>query len=194
MWFYEILGTDVYHIVHWFFVYSILGWIVESIYMSICNKKLTNRGFIRGPMCPIYGAGALSVYFILKPFAGDYILLFFLGTMVATAIEYITALLMLRIFGEVWWDYQNKPLNFRGILCLESSIAWGVYTVGLFAFLQNFVMAVVDSYAVEDGMLLGSLVLVYFTADFLYSLYRAKEEAIMGSVRDLREQMRAFWG
>lgn len=194
MWFYEILDTDVYHIVHWFFVYSILGWIVESIYMSICNKKLTNRGFIRGPMCPIYGAGALSVYFILKPFAGDYILLFFLGTMVATAIEYITALLMLRIFGEVWWDYQNKPLNFRGILCLESSIAWGVYTVGLFAFLQNFVMAVVDSYAVEDGLVLGSLVLVYFTADFLYSLYRAKEEAILGSVRNLREQLRAFRG
>ena len=54
-WTRGILGTDLYHIVQWFLIYSMLGWLVESIYMSVCNRKLTNRGFMRGPMCPIYG-------------------------------------------------------------------------------------------------------------------------------------------
>ena len=75
------MGVDVYYVVHWFFIYSILGWTIESIYMSFCNKKLTNRGFIRGPICPIYGVGALTVYFVLRPFAGNYLELFVFGSL-----------------------------------------------------------------------------------------------------------------
>ena len=63
LWTKAVLGTDVYHIIQWFLIYSILGWVVESIYMSICNRRLTNRGFVKGPICPIYGVGALTVYF-----------------------------------------------------------------------------------------------------------------------------------
>ena len=100
----ELLGTDIYHLLQWFLTYSILGWIVESIYMSICNRELTNRGFARGPLCPIYGVGALSVYFILKPFSDNYFALFLLGTTLATTLEFLTAKLMIKIFGEVWWD------------------------------------------------------------------------------------------
>ena len=98
MWEIQILGTDVYHIVQWFFIYSILGWVVESIYMSFCNKKWTNRGFIHGPICPIYGVGALTVYFILKPFSHNYIIVYFCGTILATTLEYITAIIMQKIF------------------------------------------------------------------------------------------------
>ena len=57
-----IFGYDFYHVLLWFLAYSMLGWLVESIYMSICNRKLTNRGFARGPICPIYGVGALTVF------------------------------------------------------------------------------------------------------------------------------------
>lgn len=71
-----ILGFDSYHVILWFLLYSILGWIVESIYMSICNRKLTNRGFAKGPFCPIYGVGALTVYFVLRPYSSNGFLLF----------------------------------------------------------------------------------------------------------------------
>lgn len=63
IWTKSMFGIDLYHVTQWFLVYSILGWVVESIYMSICNRRLTNRGFVRGPFCPIYGVGALSVFF-----------------------------------------------------------------------------------------------------------------------------------
>ena len=69
-----MLGIDLYHITQWFLAYSILGWVVESIYMSICNRRLTNRGFVRGPFCPIYGVGALSVFFLLRPFCHNLLL------------------------------------------------------------------------------------------------------------------------
>ncbi len=96
---------------------------VESVYMSICNRKLTNRGFTHGPICPIYGFGALTVYFLLRPFAGNLVLLYIMGCIVPTLLEYLTAQVMLFIFGEVWW-YNEKPFNYKGILCLESTIAW----------------------------------------------------------------------
>ena len=66
MWTIPMFGTDLYHIIHWFLIYSLMGWIVESIYMSLCNRKLTNRGFMSSPICPIYGVGALTLYFIFK--------------------------------------------------------------------------------------------------------------------------------
>ena len=91
MWDKMILGYDMYHIVLWFLAYSILGWVVESVYMSICNRKLTNRGFSRGPICPIYGVGALTVYLLLSPYSHNKFLLFLLGAVLATMIEWITA-------------------------------------------------------------------------------------------------------
>jgi uncharacterized membrane protein len=191
MWSRELLGTDVYHIIHWFFVYSILGWLVESIYMSFCNKKLTNRGFIRGPICPIYGIGALTVYFILKPFSENYIILYFCGTFLATILEYITAKLMIRVFGEVWWDYNDKPLNYKGILCLESTIAWGFYTVIMFGFLQKFVEAVVNGYPQVIGIRIGTIVIVYFMLDLTVSLLEAKLNSIPKSVSEWQETIKA---
>ena len=116
MWEKMLLETDVYHIISWFLVYSILGWGVESLYMSFCNKKWTNRGFIHGPICPIYGVGALTVFFILRPFSENYFVLYFCGMILATTLEYITGVVMQRVFGCIWWDYNDKPFNYKGIL------------------------------------------------------------------------------
>lgn len=194
MWTRQLLGTDVYHILHWFFVYSILGWIVESIYMSFCNKKLTNRGFIHGPICPIYGIGALSVYFILRPYSNNYIALYFLGTLLATTLEFFTAKLMIYIFGEVWWDYNDKPFNYKGILCLESTIAWGFYTVFLFAFLQRGVEKIVNLYSFETGVKLGTFVLMYFLLDFSVSLIEAKMDSMPKAVVSIHNTIKDVIG
>lgn len=191
MWSRELLGTDIYHIVNWFFVYSILGWLIESVYMSICNKKVTNRGFMRGPICPIYGVGALTVYFILEPFSGNFIVLYFYGALLATILEYFTAILMIRMFGEVWWDYNDKPFNYKGILCLESTIAWGFYTVFMFAFLHRFVVAIVNSYSIELGVKMVAVIMAYFFIDFTISLIDAKIDNMPKSVYELHETIRA---
>lgn len=122
MWRMDFLGTDLYYVILWFFLYSFLGWAVESAYMSFCSRRWTNRGFMFGPLCPIYGVGALTVYFMLRGISHNYILLYVVGCIVPTALEFLTAQIMLLIFGEVWWDYTEKPFNYRGILCLESTL------------------------------------------------------------------------
>ena len=162
----------------WFLAYSILGWIVESIYMSICNREITNRGFTRGPMCPIYGFGALTVFFLLRPYSENPVQLFFMGMFLATALEFITARIMQKVFGEIWWDYREKPFNYQGIICLESSVAWGFYTVGLFLFLHNIIVNIVDYVPVLAGKIVGSMILVLYMIDFTMAMYREKKDAL----------------
>lgn len=183
MWWNRIIfGIDGYEVVMWFLTYSMMGWLVEPIYMSFCNHKITNRGFAKGPFCPIYGFGALTVFFILRPYSDNSILLFFLGSFLATTLEFLTALVMKRIFGEIWWDYHEKPFNYRGIICLESSIAWGFYTLFLFMFLQNIVAAFVAMIPVRAGRAIGNLILIGYIMDFSATIYRQKKE-------NLRESM-----
>lgn len=184
-----IFGFDSYHVILWFLTYSILGWVVESIYMSICNKKLTNRGFATGPFCPIYGVGALTVFFALRPYSNNGLLLFVLGSLLATTIEFLTAVIMKRVFGEIWWDYNEKPFNYKGVLCLESSIAWGFYTLFLFMFLQRFVEGVVSRIPIQSGKIAGSVLLILFTIDFLHSLYVEKKEDIPERVWEMKDTL-----
>lgn len=183
MWWNRIIfGIDGYEVVMWFLTYSMMGWLVESIYMSFCNHKITNRGFAKGPFCPIYGFGALTVFFILRPYSDNSILLFFLGLFLATTLEFLTALVMKRIFGEIWWDYHEKPFNYRGFICLESSIAWGFYTLFLFMFLQNIVAAFVAMIPVRAGRVIGNLILIGYIMDFSATIYRQKKENLQESM------------
>lgn len=189
-WTRGILGTDLYHIIQWFLIYSMLGWLVESIYMSICNKKLTNRGFMRGPMCPIYGVGALTVYFLLQPVCHNIYLLYFMGCLIPTLLEFATAKLMIYIFGEVWWDYSDKPFNYKGILCLESTIAWGFYTLGLFSFLHKGVEFIVSKYSYSTGIWMSSILLLVFAVDFGYALYEQKKDSLPDALDSIKKRIR----
>lgn len=190
MWWNKVIfGWSAYHVVLWFLTYSILGWIVESIYMSICNRKITNRGFTKGPMCPIYGFGALTVFFLLRPYSDNPVRLFFMGMFLATALEFITARIMQRIFGEIWWDYREKPFNYRGIICLESSVAWGFYTVGLFLFLHNLVVNMVDCVPLLAGKIIGSIILILYMIDFMIAMYREKKDDLPDRVTEWRDNL-----
>ena len=123
MWAKEIMGFELYYLVGAFVIYSMLGWLVESIYMSFCNKKITNRGFAKGPFCPIYGFGAVLGYLILSPLRDNVVQLYLAGAFLATAFEYLVGIAMIHFLGELWWDYNKKPFNYKGIICLESTIA-----------------------------------------------------------------------
>ena len=151
MWTRELFGTDVYHLVAAFAVYSILGWFVESVYMSFCNRRLTNRGFAKSPFCPIYGFGAVIGYLVLCPLKGQYIKLYLAGAFLATVFEYIVGRAMIRLFGKLWWDYNEKPFNFQGIICLESTVCWGFYAIGIVQFLNMAVYRLIDSVRFDQG-------------------------------------------
>lgn len=169
MWIGGILGNDVYHLLAAFCIYSILGWFVESVYMSFCNRRLTNRGFAKGPFCPIYGIGALAGYFLLRPFAGNPVMLYLAGAFTATVFEYMVGRLMLRLFGEVWWDYREKPFNYQGIICLESTIAWGFYAVIIIGYLHQAVMDVASWYTYGPGLWVLKAIILFLQLTFYIS-------------------------
>ena len=99
---------------------------------------------------------------------------------------------MKHFLGQVWWDYNEKPFNYKGIICLESTIAWGLYTVLLFAFLQNFVEMIADSYSYRAGMILAAVVITVYTFDFSLHLFMAKHERLPRKVEEIRTRVLLF--
>lgn len=152
-----------------FFLYSFLGWCMECVVIRREKGFWENRGFVHAPFCIIYGFGSMLGYAILKPFSGNYLMLYLAGALLATAFEYLTARLMLRLFGTLWWDYTNKPLNYKGILCLESTIGWGVISVLLFAVLQKLVFGLVQQIPARIGVPLAVLLMCGYALDFAFS-------------------------
>lgn len=171
MWTRELFGSDVYHLIAAFIIYSVLGWFVESVYMSFCNHRLTNRGFAKGPFCPIYGFGAVIGYLVLNPLSGHYVTLYLTGAFLATTFEYLVGIMMQKLLGEVWWDYTEKPMNYKGIICLESTIAWGFYAVIITMFLHERVLHLIDAMDMAYGRILCIVILAIVTVDYLIRLY-----------------------
>ena len=165
---YELAGYDLYHLAACFFLFSVIGWMVESIYISLCNRRLTNRGFMTGPFCPIYGVGATLGYIILHPFAHNIVALYIVGALLATVFEFLVAKLMMKLFGEVWWDYNDKFCNYKGVICLESTLAWGLYAVIIITFLFDKVIGFVDRYPRIWGLKTIALVFAMAIIDFGY--------------------------
>lgn len=192
MWTFSVMGTDLYHLVAAFVIYSILGWLVESIYMSFCNKKLTNRGFGKGPFCPIYGFGAVFGYLILSPLQGQYIKLYFAGAILATVFEYIVGCGMIRLLGQLWWDYNEKPFNYKGIICLESTVAWGFYAIGIVQILNKQVNLFIDRFDVNTGLHLVQAVLVIVAIDYFFQLIRVFHIDLREKRNNLKERCASF--
>lgn len=108
-----------------FFVYAFLGWCTEVSYAALRTGKFVNRGFLNGPVCPIYGCGVVVVLVGLTPLKGNFVLLF-LGSVVLTSVlELTTGFVLEKLFRQRWWDYSDKPFNLGGYICLEFSIMWG---------------------------------------------------------------------
>ena len=112
-----------------FFIYSFIGWVWESCYVSVRKHRWVNRGFMHGPMLPLYGSGALVVLVSTISVRENMALVFLLGMLAATVLEYFTGAAMERIFHVRYWDYSNQKLNIHGYICVSSSLCWGGFSV-----------------------------------------------------------------
>lgn len=108
-----------------FFVYAFLGWCTEVSYAALRTGKFVNRGFLNGPVCPIYGCGVVVVLAGLEPLKGNFVLLFLGSVVLTSALEWATGFVLEKLFRQRWWDYSDKPFNLWGYICLEFSIMWG---------------------------------------------------------------------
>lgn len=113
----------------YFIIYSFFGWVIESIFKTILQKKFVNSGFLYGPFCPIYGFGAIIMLLFLEPFKSNIIILFFMAFIVMSIWEYIVGWYLEKKFNTKYWDYTGNFLNIKGRVCLINSIFWGVLGV-----------------------------------------------------------------
>lgn len=109
-----------------FFIYSFVGWVVEVCYYGVTEGKFINRGFLGGPMCPVYGLGFYGVIWFFRPFVNNFPILFFGSAFIATAVELLAGVILYWIFHLRWWDYSEYKLNFHGFICVRFSIYWGI--------------------------------------------------------------------
>lgn len=164
-----------------FFAYSFIGYCLECVVLTIDKRRLViDRGFAGHlPFCIIYGFGAMAGYALLSPYGNNLLVLFFVGAIAASAFEYLTAVLQIWLFGDFWWDYTEKPLNYKGILCLESTIGWGVAVVILVKLLHRPLAGLVAAIPANLEVLLAVVLLVAYALDFTLSAraaYRQKRQ------------------
>ncbi len=109
-----------------FIFYAFLGWCVETVYCFYKTKKLVNRGFLIGPICPIYGFGCLGMIVLLRKYNEDPLALFVMSILICSILEYFTSYLMEKLFKARWWDYSDKKFNINGRICLENMCLFGL--------------------------------------------------------------------
>ena len=142
-----VCGFSLYHILAYFLIYSCIGWCLEVIYAAATTGQLVNRGFLNGPVCPIYGFGMIIVLFALTPLQHSILLLYIGGVILPSALELVGGWALYKIYHTRWWDYSDYPFNIGGYICLEFSLLWGVGTLVMMkAILMCFLYAV---YAVD---------------------------------------------
>ncbi len=164
------MGLSYYFIIMDFLIYGFLGWIYESTFCSIKSGKPVNRGFLIGPLIPIYGFGGTLVYVFLRPLQTHPSLLFAGGMLLATVTEYITSYAMEKLFHAQWWDYSREPYNFQGRIALIPSMFWGFLTLLAFDFLQPAVTSIMHLIPEKAGVVLIHIVAAITCVDLVYTV------------------------
>lgn len=165
-----------YTLVQWiafFYIYCFLGWCFESGYATIKQRKLTNRGFLRGPYIPIYAFGAIFVLIITDNFQGSILSVYFSGLIAATVLEYITGYVMEKLFKVKYWDYSDHKFNLNGYISLSTSIAWGFLSVLLTEVLQVNVYRFVSMLTEHDLKISIAITSTVFFLDLILSIKAA---------------------
>ena len=173
-----------------FYTYSFLGWVFESCYVSIRKKRWVNRGFLKGPFLPIYGGGAVMMLFVSYPFKENLILTFFAGAVGATLLELVTGMLLEAIFKVRYWDYSNQKFNYKGHICLSSTIAWGFFTIGMNEVLHPGIIGILALLPERPVRIVMGLVTCFLLTDITISVREALDlRNLLVVMEDMRKEM-----
>lgn len=195
MWELELFGVDFYYVFYIFIFYGVFGWIYESCLVSIQKKSLVNRGFLNGPIIPIYGCGALFIYLFFWEHRSNLFLVFLGGALLATTIEYITSLLMELLFHTRWWDYSQYPFNLKGRVCLMVSLFWGLLTILMLHIFQPGIQFLIDRIPRRTGELIGYVIIPLFVMDIVSAVITSvKLDRILMRLQNLRQDMTEYIG
>ena len=161
-------------IIIYFITYSFLGWVMESIFRSISEKKIINTGFLKGPFCPIYGVGAIIMLLFLKKFADNLAVLFIVSVVVLTIWEYLVGVLLEKLFHTKYWDYSKNKFNFQGRICLMNSIFWGVLGVVFVKYIHPVIESLGNQIDIKILTFIYAILGIIILVDMIVSIVKIK--------------------
>lgn len=161
---------SLYQLALYFFVYAFLGWCAEVVFAAVKNGSFVNRGFLNGPVCPIYGVGVVVVLLALTPLADMFWLVFICSVLLCSVIEWATGFVLERFFHRKWWDYGKMPFNIGGYVCPAMSLLWGFACLLVVYVVQPAVAAPIDLLPTIAGYVLMGLFAALFVTDLVFTL------------------------
>ena len=166
--------NEICILITYFFIYSFLGWVLESVFKTILQKKFVNSGFVNGPFCPIYGFGALILYMFLDGFKNNFVLVFVVGVFVFSVWEYLVGYFLEKIFNTKYWDYSDERFNCQGRICLRMSLVWGLLGVVFTYILHPAVTNLVDKVPIDMLKPILAILSIALTVDTVVSAIKVR--------------------
>ena len=161
---------SLYEIAMYFFLYAFLGWCCEVIYATLKTGKFVNRGFLNGPVCPIYGTGVVLLLLALTPLRDYAWAVFLAAALICSALELITGFVLEKLFHKKWWDYSDRHFNLCGYICLEMSLLWGVAALAVLYALQPMFAALLHKLPLTAGYILLGVFAAALLTDLVFTL------------------------
>ena len=168
-----VCGFSLYHVLAFFLIYSCTGWCLEVIFAAATTGQLVNRGFLNGPVCPIYGFGMVIVLFTLTPLQNSVLLLYIGGVILPSALELVGGWALYKLYHTRWWDYSDFPFNIGGYICLEFSLLWGVGTLVVMRIVHPVVAGLVDMVPPFVGFVVMCVLYAVYAADVVVTAFAA---------------------
>ena len=165
------MPNDFYGVAWIFIMYAFVGWCCEVIFAALCDGKFVNRGFLAGPVCPIYGFGVLIVVCVLNPIKDNIFVLFIGSVLLTSALEFAAGWALERFLHQKWWDYTDIPFNIKGYVCLKFSLLWGLACVFVVKLVHPTLFALVMKIPRIVGVILLSVFFAALVSDLTITLF-----------------------
>lgn len=178
----------------YFYFYCLFGWVFESSYVSLKSRKWTNRGFMKGPWLPLYGSGAIVILLGTLPFVNYPWAVWLMGAVLATVLEYVTGVVMVKLFKVRYWDYSNQKIQFQGHICLTSSLAWGFLSLLMVYVIHPPIQNWLARWNPELLNVATFLITICMVYDFANAFRTAMDlRKLLEEAEKLKENLQAFW-
>lgn len=182
-----------YDLIRYFIIYAFLGWCIEVAYAAVKEGRFINRGFLNGPVCPIYGFGMLAVLMVLSRLKGSFFALFAGSVILTSLLEFVTGYVLEKIFNDKWWDYSDCRFNIKGYICLKFSIMWGIACVFAVCVIHPFVERLVGFIPKTVSIIVFSLFYALLVTDTVLTVIEtAKIKKYFKNAQWLEGKLKGF--
>ena len=179
-----------------FILFSFIGWICEVIYVGVTSAhKFVNRGFLHGPLCPVYGFGGVVILMLPPSLYATWIPLFFASMILCTTVEYFVSWLMEKLFHTRWWDYSHYKIQLNGRICLLNSILFGFLGVVVIHFVYPLMTDLLNSLGQTWISISGMIILAVLSVDIFFTVRKLVDFAnVMKKLKDFGETLNSHYG